>query len=123
MLSIEIRKNMKPVAATINALIQGFAFVGTFQFNIVWAIYPLIMLTVLIILAQTITSAFAIANLENAIKTPPTDIHVGLNVLVGFMYAASTYLLFSLGYVFFAGVLSTHVAIYLLTILFKKETK
>ena len=101
---------MKPSSALINASIQVFAIVGVTNLALSWAIYPLLVLAGFMILAQTLTAGFVFSGKELKITKNENDSNA-LSFMIAAIYAISTYYLYTLGFVFFSGLMAAHVAI------------
>lgn len=110
---------MKPYAALINASVQVFSIVGATQFAISWAIYPLFLLVGLMIFAQTTAAGYAFSGKEIT-KAEKTELESGLlGFMIAIIYTVSAYYLYTLGFVFFSGLMAAHVVILFLTLMFK----
>ena len=110
---------MKPSSAVINASVQLFAIVGVTQFAISWAIYPLFLLVGLMIFAQTTAAGYAFSGKEMP-KVEKSELENNLlSFMIAIIYAVSAYYLYTLGFVFFSGLMAAHVAISFVTLIFK----
>ncbi len=103
---------MKPSSALINASIQVFAIIGVMHLALPWAIYPLLVLAGVMIFVQTLTAGFAFSGKELKIAIPRNENESDLlSFMITAIYAISTYYLYTLGFVFFSGIMAAHVAI------------
>lgn len=114
--------NTPTVYAIINILFQIFAVISNQMMGLMWPLYIVIGMMALVIFLQTL-AASALSAGYPAPERKELRVDRGIGVLVGIAYGVSAYQLYILDYVFFAGMMSTHVVMIIVSNLLRKETE
>lgn len=95
----------------INAAIQ-LAAILIFQYTgVEWLLYITMFLLALLILIQTLSSAFLFSNGETTIRESLMNNKYGIGMLTSLLYLVSCYHIYMIGFVGFAWVAFAHVII------------
>lgn len=114
--------NTPTVYAIFNILFQIFAIISSQMIVIMWPLYIVMGMMGLVILLQVL-GASALSAGYKAPERKDLRVDRGIGVLVGIAYGVSAYQLYILDYVFFAGMMSTHVVMIVVSNLLRKETE
>lgn len=112
-------KESSYTAGIFNAIVQASAITSYYYLNVSWPMYIVMGMVVLLGIIQTIAAAGVLSNLVEYDKKYAQS-YEHYHILIGFIYCASAYQIYLMGFVFFSGFAFAHAILYTMLVLFKR---
>lgn len=108
-------------AGIFNAITQTLAITSYYYFDVAWPMYFVMGMIALLAFIQTFAGAGVLSNLvdwdEAKSNMKPGET---FHILIGFIYCASAYQIYLMGFVFFSGFAFAHAFFYTMMVIFKR---